>query len=51
MVNVCQADLFAYSEILRTEKVKSSNRGRGKHQTFSKRTGARQDIILCSDAA
>ena len=51
MVNVCQADLFAYSEILRTEKEKSSSRGRGKHQTFSKRTGASQDIILCSDAA
>ena len=25
MVNVCQADLFAYSEILRTEKEKSSS--------------------------
>ncbi|CAH3195057.1 unnamed protein product [Porites evermanni] len=50
MVNVCQADLFAFSEMLRTAK-ESSSRERVKHQTFSKRTGARQDIILCSDAA
>ena len=51
MVNVCQADLFAFSEILRTEKEKSSSRGRGKYQMFSKRVGASQDIILYSDAA